>query len=225
MRVLIVEDEPKTAEIVRRYLTHAGYDAFVGVDGAAGLELVASRHPDLIILDVMLPGIDGIELCRRVRATSRTPIIMLTARVRERDRIDGLLGGADDYVTKPFSPRELVARVHAVLRRSATHDARSPMTVRLGPLRLDPIERRAFVSGRDLHLTRSEYGILEALCSTPSIPWTRSRLIERVFGYEYDGTERGVDTHVLNVRRKLAGAGSPTIETVIGVGYKIRCAS
>ncbi len=221
MRVLIVEDEARTAEIVRRYLERAGYDVSLASDSTEGLRLIEVWQPSLIILDVNLPGLDGIEVCRRVRATSRTPIIMLTARVLERDRVDGLLSGADDYVTKPFSPRELVARVYAVLRRAPASEGRSPMTAEFGRLRLDPLERRAFVDGRNVLLTPKEFGLLEALCSTPNVPWTRSRLLERVFGFDYEGTERSVDTHVLNLRRKLGDTGYPRVHTVFGVGYKI----
>ncbi len=222
MRVLIVEDEAKTAALVRRYLERAGYDALVASDGLAGARHIDDWQPDLIILDVMLPGLDGIELCGRVRATSRVPMIMLTARVQEDDRVAGLLGGADDYVTKPFSPRELIARVHAVLRRAATSDARTPATVRFGVLCLDPIDRNASVADRDMALTPKEFGLLEALCSTPNVPWTRPRLLERAFGWDYDGTNRSVDMHVLNLRRKLGDAPNcPQIETVFGVGYKL----
>jgi len=221
MRVLIVEDEVRTAEVVRRYLERAGYDVSLAPDSTEGLRLVREWQPSLIILDVNLPGVDGMEVCRRVRATSRTPIIMLTARVLERDRVNGLLSGADDYVTKPFSPRELVARVYAVLRRAPANEDRSPMTADFGRLRLDPLERCAFIDGRNVLLTPKEFGLLEALCSTPNVPWTRSRLLERVFGFDYEGTERSVDTHVLNLRRKLAGTGHPRVDTVFGVGYKI----
>jgi DNA-binding response OmpR family regulator len=131
------------------------------------------------------------------------------------------LSGADDYVTKPFSPRELVARVYAVLRRASASDGRSPMTADFGRLRLDPLERRAYIDGRNVSLTPKEFGLLEALCSTPNVPWTRSRLLERVFGFDYEGTERSVDTHVLNLRRKLGDTGYPRVHTVFGVGYKI----
>jgi len=221
MRVLVVEDEARTADVVRRYLERAGYEVSLASDSTQGLRFIGAWQPNLIILDLNLPGVGGIEVCRRVRATSRTPIIMLTARVLEGDRIEGLLSGADDYVTKPFSPRELVARVYAVLRRAPANESRSPMTADFGRLRLDPLERSAFIDGRNILLTPKEFGLLEALCSTPNVPWTRTRLLERVFGFDYEGTERSVDTHVLNLRRKLGAKGYAQVDTVFGVGYKV----
>jgi DNA-binding response OmpR family regulator len=170
----------------------------------------------------MLPQVDGMEICRRIRARGETPIIMLTARADEEQRIGGLLHGADDYVIKPFSPRELVARVHTVLRRAA-QAVRSPASSRFGNLAIDPHRRSISISDRPVDLTPTEYDILMALCSTPGAPWSRSALIERVFGWDYEGTNRTVDTHVTNLRKKLEAAGlAPRIrvETVFGFGYK-----
>jgi len=221
-RILIVEDERKTADIVARYLERAGYDALVARTGDEGLAMFERHAPELIVLDAMLPGVDGFEICRRVRERGNTPIIMLTARVGENDRISGLQSGADDYVPKPFSPRELVARVQAVLRRSARPDDRPPARLRFGALELDPIGSSARLAGRDAELTRTEYRVLEALASTPNVAWSRARLVERVFGWDYEGSERTIDTHVTNLRRKLAANDrAPRIATAFGVGYRL----
>jgi two-component system response regulator AdeR len=222
-RVLIVEDDRRTAAIVERYLRNGGFDVTIARDGRSGVALFLEARPDLVILDVMLPESDGFEVCRRIRDAGDTPVIMLTARVEESDRLRGLSGGADDYVTKPFSPRELVARVHAVLRRSAASDRRTPMQTRFGRLDLDPIAAEARIAGTALALTKTEYRLLEALATSPNVPWSRGRLLERVFGWDYEGSERTVDTHVANLRKKLAAAGDgvPQIATAFGRGYRL----
>jgi len=222
-RVLIVEDDRRTAAIVERYLRSAGYDVAIASDGGAGIARFLAERPDLVILDVMLPGNDGFEVCRRIRDEGATPVIMLTARVDEADRLRGLVGGADDYVTKPFSPRELVARVQAVLRRSGDAQQRPPMQTRFGKLELDSIAGEARVGGVALALTRTEYRLLEALATSPGMPWSRTRLLERVFGWDYEGSERTIDTHVANLRKKLAatGDGVPHIATAFGQGYRL----
>jgi DNA-binding response OmpR family regulator len=221
--VLIVEDDRRTAAIVQRYLSDAEFEVSIAHDGRSGIEQFLERRPDLVILDVMLPEADGFEVCRRIREAGDTPVIMLTARVAESDRLRGLSGGADDYVIKPFSPRELVARVHAVLRRSASSERRVPLQTRFGSLELDPIAGEARIAGAALALTRTEYRLLEALATSPGIPWSRSRLLERVFGWDYEGSERTVDTHVANLRRKLAAAGDgvPHVATAFGRGYRL----
>jgi DNA-binding response OmpR family regulator len=221
--ILVVEDERRTAAIIGRYLERAGFRATFAFDGTQGLEEFRNGQPDLVVLDVMLPGTGGFEVCRAIRAAGDTPIIMLTARVGEEDRLTGLLGGADDYVAKPFSPRELIARIAAVLRRTGAHVRRPPMRSSVGTLALDPTSQTARVGVGDVGVTRTEYRILEALCTTPNVPWTRDRLVERVFGWDYDGTERTIDTHVGNLRRKLAATGStaPHIVTSFGRGYAI----
>ena len=170
----------------------------------------------------MLPNLDGMEICRRIRARGNTPIIMLTARADEEQRIAGLLHGADDYMIKPFSPRELVVRVHTVLRR-ASQEVRSPASSRFANLEIDPQMRRVRVSGQPIELTPTEYAILIALCSTPGAPWSRGALVERVLGWDYEGTNRTIDTHVTNLRRKLEAANlakTTRVETVFGLGYK-----
>jgi DNA-binding response OmpR family regulator len=222
-RILVVEDDRRTAAIVERYLHESDFDVTLAVDGRSGIASYLALKPDLVILDIMLPQSDGFEVCRRIRDDGDTPIIMLTARVGESDRLRGLLGGADDYVTKPFSPRELVARVRAVMRRSFSGDDLVPMRVRLGSLELDPVAAEARIDGVTFPLTTTEYRLLEALATSPGVPWSRSRLLERVFGWDYEGTERTVDTHVANLRRKLvaAGDGVPLIATSFGRGYRL----
>lgn len=197
----------------------------VAHDGASGDRIAASEDADLVILDLMLPKLDGIEICRRIRVRGNTPIIMLTARADEEHRIGGLLHGADDYVIKPFSPRELVARVHTVLRR-AEQSIRTPASTRFANLIVDPHQRRVHVSGQVVDLTPTEYDLLMALCSSPGAPWSRGALIERVFGWDYEGTNRTIDTHVTNLRKKLESANlsaDARIETVFGFGYKFVC--
>jgi DNA-binding response OmpR family regulator len=221
--ILIVEDDRRTAAIVQRYLRDAEFEVSIAYDGRSGIEQFLERRPDLVVLDVMLPEADGFEVCRRIREAGETPVIMLTARVAESDRLRGLSDGADDYVVKPFSPRELVARVHAVLRRSAGSERRVPLQTRFGSLELDPIAGEARIGGATLALTRTEYRLLEALATSPGVPWSRSRLLERVFGWDYEGSERTVDTHVANLRRKLAAAGDgvPHVATAFGRGYRL----
>jgi DNA-binding response OmpR family regulator len=222
-RILIVEDDRRTAAIVDRYLRGAGYDVAIARDGLAGIARFLESPPDLVILDVMLPGADGFDVCRRIRDAGNAAVIMLTARVDEADRLRGLTGGADDYITKPFSPRELVARVQAVLRRSLDAERRPPTSTRVGRLELDATTAQARVDGVELPLTRTEYRLLEALSSSPGAPWSRSRLLERVFGWDYEGSERTIDTHVANLRKKLAasGDGVPRIATAFGRGYRL----
>ena len=223
--MLIVEDDAKTAATIERYLNRAGFSTVIAHDGATGDRLAASEHADLVILDLMLPSLDGMEVCRKIRARGNTPVIMLTARADEEQRISGLLHGADDYMIKPFSPRELVARVHTVLRR-AVRSVRTPATTRFANLRIDPHRRSIAVSGQLIDLTPTEYDLLIALCSSPGVPWARGTLIERVLGWDYEGTNRTIDTHMTNLRKKLHAAGlsqEARIETVFGVGYKFVC--
>ncbi|HXM07050.1 MAG TPA: response regulator transcription factor [Candidatus Acidoferrum sp.] len=222
-RVLVAEDDRRTARIVERYLRAASYDVTLAADGEEALALFAEIPPDLVVLDVMLPKIDGFEICRRIRREGNVPVIMLTARVGEDDRLRGLLGGADDYVVKPFSPREIVARVATVLRRAGDDTHRSPMQTNFGRLQLDRTICDALVDGVPLHLTTTEYHLLEALCTTPGAPWSRARLLERMFGWDRESSERTVDTHVANLRRKLrvTSGDVPRIVTVFGRGYSL----
>jgi two-component system, OmpR family, alkaline phosphatase synthesis response regulator PhoP len=221
-RILIVEDNRRTSSIVERYLRGAGYEVTIARDGPSGVAQCQALDPDLVILDVMLPGCDGFDVCRQLRDVSETPVVMLTARIDEADRLRGLFGGADDYVVKPFSPRELVARVHTILRRAAQPDQRPPVKVDYGAMKLDPLACDARIAGVSLELTLTEFRLLEALCSSPGMAWSRERLLERAFGWDYEGSERTVDTHIANLRKKLAlSAGAPSIQTVFGRGYRI----
>ena len=221
--ILIVEDDPRTAEIVRLYLDRDGYSVTAVHDGRAGLEAVRSEPPDLVILDLLLPGMDGLELCKAVRRECRVPIIMLTALSTEQDKLAGLDLGADDYVTKPFSPRELTARVRAVLRRTGeTSDGPQPPLTYLG-LTLDLDRHFLEVDGSEAHLTPTEFRILAILMREPERLFSRSQLVEKALGYDYEGMDRTIDVHILNLRRKIeADPNSPKyIRTVYGMGYKL----
>ncbi len=218
-RILVVEDDPRTSASVALYLRHAGYDVEQASTGTEALARAAASPPDLLVLDVMLPGADGIEVCRTLRARSSVAIIMLTARSVEEDRLRGLEAGADDYVTKPFSPRELVARVQAVLRRARPSRA----SVRIGQVEIDPARREVRRGGRPVAVTAAEFKLLEALLSIPGRAFTRSELAERAFGHDHDALDRTIDAHVMNLRRKLERTRSKpeVILTVFGTGYRL----
>ena len=218
-RILVVEDEPDIVDLLRSYLQRDGFDVDQAADGEAGLAAFGRLQPDLIILDLMLPKLDGREVCRRIRETARTPIIMLTARDEESDKLIGLELGADDYITKPFSPREVLARVRAVLRRG-TREA--PEMVRAGDLVIDLRAHEVSLNGRRVDLTPTEFRLLEILASHPNQVFTRMQLIDRVQGHAFEGYERTVDAHIKNLRSKVEPqAKSPRyILTVYGVGYK-----
>ncbi|MBA2395705.1 MAG: response regulator transcription factor [Ktedonobacteraceae bacterium] len=241
MKILIIEDEANIAQVIRLYLEQAGYTVINATDGVAGLELHAREHPDLVILDLMLPALDGMEVCRRIRAWAETPILMLTARQGEEDRIAGLESGADDYLVKPFSPRELVSRVKAILRRSSTsnatgsHDTQSGSSqedeekgkasneeLRFSGLIVNMPARRVMVNGEVITLTVKEFDLLVTLASSPDRVFTRESLLNQVWGYTYLGDGRTVDVHIGTLRKKLeATVGAPHhIQTVWGVGYK-----
>ena len=217
--VLVIDDEPNIIELVRLYLEQDGFAVLAAADGQDGLELHRRHDPDLVILDLMLPVIDGFEVCRRIRRTSDTPIIMLTARSDDVDAIVGLELGADDYVTKPFNPRALVARVRAVLRRTETA-GRGARPIEVGNLRIDPRRREAAVGERSLDLRAREFDLLAALAREPGVVLTRDLLLEDVWGTDFPGETRTVDVHVAELRKKLGDDG-PVIETVRGVGYRL----
>ena len=222
--VLIVEDDPHTVEVVRLYLRRDDHIVLTASDGISGLRLFKEARPDLVVLDLMLPGLDGLEVCRQLRTESDVPIVMLTARVEEEDRIAGLELGADDYVTKPFSPRELAARIRAVLRRT-TQDAseRGPSTLSYGEISLDTQQRAVSLAGKPLKLTPTEFRLLTLLVREPGKTFTRDQIIDRVFGYDFEGFDRTVDSHVYSLRRKLNAASKDRryIHTVYGVGYRL----
>ena len=221
-RILVVEDEPSIAEVVSLYLQRAGYQVTVVGDGQAALDALARQLPDLVVLDLMLPMVDGLEITHWLRERGDTPIIMLTARREERDRIAGLEMGADDYVVKPFSPQELVSRVRAVLRRVSEEEDNGPPQVRFGNLVVDFVRHQVTVRGKPVHLTLKEFKLLEVLIKEPGRAFSRWDLLDRVFGFDSDVLERTVDTHVMNLRKKIEpDPGQPTyILTVYGVGYK-----
>jgi two-component system, OmpR family, alkaline phosphatase synthesis response regulator PhoP len=219
-RILVVEDDAKTAELVALYLAHAGHSVSTERSGSQAIERLMSETFDLLLLDIMLPGANGLEIARRARERMATPIIFLSARTIEEDRLDGFAVGADDYVTKPFSPRELMARVEAVLRRSPPGGAPA---LRYADLVIDHERHLALLSGTALDLTPSEFTVLEALIAHPGFVRSRAWLLERLPGEGGRALDRIVDVHISNLRRKLAtGAlGVGYIETVVGVGYRV----
>ncbi|MFJ4839545.1 response regulator transcription factor [Streptomyces sp. NPDC088746] len=221
-RVLVVDDDPTVAEVAAGYLERAGYDVGRADDGPAALEHFAALRPDLVVLDLMLPGMDGFEVCRRMRARGPVPVIMLTARGDEDDRILGLETGADDYVTKPFSPRELVLRVDAVLRRGRRAETSSPARLGGAGLCLEPLSRRATRDGRDLALTLREFDLLAFFLSHPGQAFAREELMREVWGWDF-GDLSTVTVHVRRLRGKVeSDPARPTlIQTVWGVGYRM----
>jgi len=222
-RILVVDDDVKTVELVKLYLNRDGYQVFTAYDGLEALRLARESHPDLIVLDLMLPGLDGLEVCRTLRDESDVPIIMLTARTTDQDRLTGLDLGADDYVTKPFSPRELAARVRAVLRRLPGEALqRGPVQIKHGELTVNFLKREVSLGGRPLNLTPTEFKLLGVLIKEPGRVFNRGQLIEKALGYDFEGFDRTIDVHVLNLRRKLEpDPNHPRyIETVYGAGYK-----
>jgi len=222
-RVLVVDDDVKTVELVKMYLRRDGYDVLTAFEGIEALRLAREARPDLLVLDLMLPGIDGLTICRTLRAESDVPIIMLTARTTEEDRLKGLDLGADDYVTKPFSPKELAARVRAVLRRLPEEAlSRGPVEVEQGALKVNFLTREVTHNGRHIGLTPVEFKLLGVLVREPNRVFSREQLINRIFGGDFDGFDRTVDVHILNLRRKLEPepANPRFIKTVYGMGYK-----
>jgi len=220
--ILIVEDEQKIVALLRDYLEKANYRVSFLDRGDQVIAHVKKNPPDLILLDVMLPGMDGLEVCREIRKFSMVPIIMITARVEEIDRLIGLELGADDYVCKPFSPREVVARVKAVLRRF--HSEPAGASLQVGPIALDVDSRQATVEGQLLELTPSEFGLLRVLMAHPNRVFSRNELLNQVQGYDFEGYDRTIDTHIKNLRKKIAGKlpDREIIATVYGVGYTFR---
>jgi two-component system alkaline phosphatase synthesis response regulator PhoP len=220
-KILLIDDEPKIVELVRLYLERAGYQVLVARDGGSGLTTFHRDEPDLIVLDLMLPGIDGIEVCRRVRHESDVPIIMLTARAEEIDKLVGLEVGADDYVTKPFSPRELIARVRTVLRRSNGSRAAGSQRIEVNGLSIDATRHEVACHGKPIGLTPTEFRLLWALAGQPERVFSRSQLMDEALDETFEGYARTVDAHVKNLRRKLSSAaGKNCIVTVYGVGYR-----
>jgi two-component system OmpR family response regulator len=219
--ILVVDDDGHIRQVVRYALERAGHQVREAGDGAAALRMVATEPPDLLVLDILLPEEDGLEVCRQVRKKSRLPIVFLSSRDEELDRVLGLELGGDDYVTKPFSPRELVARVAAVLRRTLASEAAAE-TLAHGPLSMDLGRHRASWSGQELTLTVVEFALLRALLAAPGRVFERGQLVAQAYGDGHYITDRTVDSHVRRVRKKLAAVGADPIETVYGVGYRLR---
>jgi two-component system response regulator BaeR len=219
--ILIVEDEPALSSLIADYVAAAGWTPRVIADGAAALAAIRARPPTLLVLDLMLPGLDGLSVCRAVRAFSGLPIIMVTAQVQEVDRLLGLDSGADDYVCKPFSPRELVARIRVQLRRLGPADATPPMVT------VDEATRRVRVRGQALELTPTEFDLLAALARRPGVVFSRAALLDIARGDALDVSDRTVDTHIKNLRRKLAelAPDENLIHSVYGAGYRLEFAS
>ena len=219
--ILIIEDEPELVRVLRSYLQQAGFSVLSAGRGDSGLSTWENRRPDLVLLDLNLPGMDGLDVAREIRRRSDTPIIMLTARVEESDRLIGLELGADDYVTKPFSPKEVVARVRAVLRRATAGTVRAQVLRGLD-LEVDLEAHTVMQSGRQVDLTPTEFNLLAALIAQPGRAFTRLQLLESASGAAYEGYERTIDAHIKNLRAKLDQntEGANYIETVFGVGYR-----
>jgi len=221
-RALVVDDEPPLVQVVSGYLAREGFDVLTAADGEAAVAVAREHRPDVIVLDLMLPGIDGVEACRRIRTFSDAYIIMLTAKTDEVDKLVGLSVGADDYLTKPFSPRELVARVRAMLRRPRVA-APDPGIRQFGELEVDPAGREVRVGGEPVELTRTEFDLLDTLSAQPRVAFSRRQLLEHVWGGDWYGDDHVIDVHVGNLRHKLGDdAATPHyIRTVRGVGYRM----
>lgn len=219
-KILVIDDEPKIVEICRDYLRSAGFDVVIAGDGVDGLRLARHEKPDLVVLDLMLPGMDGLDVCRTLRKESNVPIIMLTARVEETDKLIGLELGADDYIAKPFSPRELVARVRVVLRRVSSDPAMD--VIRAGGMALDRTRYEVVFPDRAIRLTPTEFEILAILMSQPGRIFSRAQLLNAVHGVAFESYERAIDSHIRNLRRKLEPDETTPryIITVYGIGYK-----
>lgn len=223
--VLVVEDDKSVSQLIRLYMAQAGYQVLSAETGLDGLNVALNGNPDIVLLDLNLPGMDGIEVCRNIRKSSAVPIIMVTARVEEDDRLIGLDLGADDYVSKPFSPRELVARVNAVLRRTQRDAEKRESTteaVAAGSINVDLDRRAASVDGSEIDLTPTEFRLLTYFIEASGRTVSREQIIENVFGYDFNGYDRTVDTHVSNLRKKLEAAEPEVkhLKTMYGVGYR-----
>ena len=221
-KILVVDDEPNIVELNRMYLEGAGYQVVAARTGSEALDRFRSERPDLVVLDLMLPGIDGLSICREIRQKGATPIIMLTARTEDVDRIVGLELGADDYVTKPYNPRELVARVRAVLRRTNPPAEAAPPApaLKLGDVSLDPARRTVTIGAESISLRTKEFDLLQCLLEHQGLVLSREQLLSQVWGYDFAGETRTVDVHVAGLRKELR-ASNVAVETVWGIGYKL----
>jgi two-component system alkaline phosphatase synthesis response regulator PhoP len=221
-KVLVIEDNPYTSDMVRKYLSRHDYEVLIANDGQEGLRLAREENPALILLDLMLPGIDGTKVCRTLREESPVPIIILTARVEEEDRVAGLEIGADDYITKPFSLKELIARMRAVLRRLSPDEIeRGPSQLIYGDIKVDVNSRQVCIGGTEVNLTPTEFHILVLLMREPKKTFSREEIIARVFDIAFDVFDRSVDAHISRLRRKLKTEASQYIQTIYGRGYRL----
>ncbi len=221
-KVLVIEDNPYTSDMIRKYLSRHDYEVLTANDGQEGLRLAREENPALILLDLMLPGIDGTKVCRTLREESAVPIIIITARVEEEDRVAGLEIGADDYITKPFSLKELIARIRAVLRRLSPDEIeRGPSQLTYGDIKVDVTSRQVCIGGIEDNLATTEIHILVLLMREPKKTFSREEIIARVFDIAFDGFDRTVDAHVSRLRRKLELEVSGYIQTVYGRGYRL----
>jgi len=221
-RILVVDDEINIQELIQVNLEQAGFEVELAGNGIEALEKFEANRPDLIILDLMLPGKDGYDVCKAIRKTSNVPIIMLTAKETELERVLGLELGADDYITKPFSPLELIARIKAVLRRSSGQEDDEADEYTVGSIFMKVGTREVLVKGKPVDLTRKEFDLLHTFMQNAGKVLTREFLLQKVWGYEYEGETRTVDVHIRHLRRKLGPEGEERIETIHGVGYKLR---
>lgn len=221
-KILVVDDELDIVKVVRAYLERGGFRVITASDGQQALAAFRHEKPDLIVLDLNLPRMDGLDVCRAIRRESDTPIIMLTARVEEADKLIGLEIGADDYIVKPFSPREVVARVRTVLRRSSGAAADQPASISIGDLVIDPVKHEVQLAGRSIDLTPMEFTLLQTLAARPGRAFSRMDLLEAAQGESYEGYERSIDVHIKNLRQKLGDEprNPKYILTVYGIGYK-----
>jgi DNA-binding response OmpR family regulator len=226
-KILVVDDDKKIVELITLYLKKDGYQVLTAYDGRQAIELTRRRQPDLIVLDLMLPQVDGMDVCRILRAESEVPIIMLTGRSTDNDKLEGLDLGADDYVTKPFNPRELLARIRAVLRRTSGKDEPGPAEIHFGDMVMDFVRHEVRSNSQVINLTPTEFRLLEALVKEPGRAFSRLELLEQVFGYDYEGLERTVDVHIMNLRKKIEPEpGCPRyVVTVPGLGYRFEDAN
>lgn len=224
INILIIEDEKSINDIVKSYLEKEGYGVFQAYDGKEGLRLFLSEDVDLVILDLMLPGLAGEEVIKEIRNRSSVPVIMLSAKVKENDRVNGLRLGADDYVTKPFSARELLERIKAILRRIEKYNIPRADIIKTldGRLEMDLEYNRFFKDGEEVYLTKNEFSILKTLFSSPNKIYTREEIINEAFGFDYDAYDRAIDTHMKNIRQKIEDNPKKPeyIKTIYGMGYK-----
>jgi two-component system OmpR family response regulator len=219
--VLVVDDDGHIREVVRYALEKAGHRVAEAAHGRSALQAFQASPPEVLVLDILMPEMDGLEVCRKIRETSRVPILFLSSRDEELDRVLGLEIGADDYVTKPFSPRELVARVKALLRRAAPQTS-TEAPLRQGDLTIDPARHQCLWAGREVILTVTEFGVLQSLMGMPGRVYSRSELVDRAYGHGHYITDRTVDTHIRRIRRKFETIGGDPVETVYGVGYRLK---